>query len=133
MLFRNRKINVLAFAIFVAAAAFALWRALLPDDGGMGLIPWDKAKHFIVFYVLTALAITALPASRFWRIGLVLLAFGGMIEVLQAFVGRDAAWGDVLADACGIGALFGPIILRDLTVRPSPTPAQAAKLEVQTP
>lgn len=133
MLFRSRKINVLAFAIFVAAAAFALWRALLPDDGGMGLIPWDKAKHFIVFYVLTALAITALPASRFWRIGLVLLAFGGMIEVLQAFVGRDAAWGDVLADACGIGALFGPIILRDLTVRPSPTPAQAAKLEVQTP
>jgi len=133
MLFRSRKINVLAFTIFVAAAAFALWRALLPDDGGMGLIPWDKAKHFIVFYVLTALAITALPASRFWRIGLVLLAFGGMIEVLQAFVGRDAAWGDVLADACGIAALFGPIILRDLTVRPSPTPAQAAKLEVQTP
>ncbi len=133
MLFRNRKINAAAFAIFVAAAAFALWRALLPDDGGVGLIPWDKAKHFIVFYVLTALAITALPASRFWRIGLVLLAFGGMIEVLQAFVGRDAAWGDVLADACGIGALFGPIILRDLTARPSPTPAQAAKLEVQTP
>lgn len=133
MLFRSRKINVLALTIFVAAAAFALWRALLPDDGGMSLIPWDKAKHFIVFYVLTALAITALPASRFWRIGLVLLAFGGMIEVLQAFVGRDAAWGDVLADACGIGALFGPIILRDLTVSPSPTPAQAAKLEVQTP
>ncbi|WP_421736668.1 VanZ family protein [Caulobacter sp.] len=129
MPFRNRKINALAFAIFVAAAAFALWRALLPDDGGLSMIPWDKAKHFIVFYVLTALAITALPASRFWRIGVVLLAFGGLIEVLQAFVGRDAAWGDVLADACGIGALFGPIVLRDLTVGRATLPI-APPLEV---
>ena len=127
-----RKIRWPGLLVFVAAVVFTLYAALTPGDN-TGLIPWDKAKHFIVFYVLTALAITALPASRFWRIGLVLLAFGGMIEVLQAFVGRDAAWGDVLADACGIGALFGPIILRDLTVRPSPTPAQAAKLEVQTP
>ena len=117
MLFANRRINALAFAVFVAAAAFALWRALAPDDGGFGLIPWDKAKHFLVFYVLTALAITALPASRVWRIGLTLLALGGLIEVLQSFVGRDAAWGDVLADACGIAALFGPIILRDLTAK----------------
>lgn len=128
-----RKINWPGLLVFIAASIFTLYAALAPGDDTAGLIPWDKAKHFIVFYVLTALAITALPASRFWRIGLVLLAFGGMIEVLQAFVGRDAAWGDVLADACGIGALFGPIILRDLTARPSPTPAQAAKLEVQTP
>lgn len=126
MLFRNRKINGLAFAAFVAAAAFALWKALAPGDDSVGLIPWDKAKHFIVFYVLTALAITALPTSRFWRIGVVLLAFGGAIEVLQSFVGRDAAWGDVLADACGICALFGPIILRGLTTGKFPIPRDAA-------
>lgn len=120
MLFRNRKINLLAFVVFVAAASFALWRALLPDDGGAAdLIPWDKAKHFIVFYVLTALAVAALPASRFWRIGVVLLAFGALIEVLQALVGRDAAWGDLLADACGIGAMFGPIVLREMTLKPA--------------
>jgi hypothetical protein len=127
MLFRNRKINLLAFTVFVAAALFALWRALLPDDGGASeLIPWDKAKHFIVFYVLTALAIAALPASRFWRIGAVLLAFGGLIEVLQALVGRDAAWGDLFADACGIAALFGPIILRDLTLNRLTAPRETA-------
>ena len=127
MLFRNRKINRLAFVTFVAAAAFALWRALLPDDGGgANLIPWDKAKHFLVFYVLTALAITALPASRFWRIGVVLLAFGGAIELLQAIVGRDASWGDLFADACGICALFGPIILRGLTLAPATPTADKA-------
>lgn len=116
-LFRNRKINRLAFVAFVAASLFTLWRAVLPDDGGMGFIPWDKAKHFIAFYVLTGLAVAALPRSRFWRIGAVLLAFGIGIEVVQALVGRDAAFGDVVADACGIGALFGPIVLRSMTKR----------------
>ena len=55
----------------------------------------------------------ALPASRFWRIGAVLLGFGILIEVLQAlpFIGRDASRGDILADACGIGAVFAPMIL----------------------
>lgn len=114
-LFHRRKINRIAFATFVAAALFTTWRALAPDDGGFDLIPWDKAKHFIAFYVLTALAVAALPASRFWRIGAVLIAFGAAIEVLQALVGRDAAWGDLLADACGICAMFGPIVLRCLT------------------
>ncbi len=118
-LFRNRRINRLAFVAFVAASLFTLWRAVLPDDGGVSFIPWDKAKHFIAFYVLTALAVAALPASRFWRIGGVLLAFGIGIEVVQALVGRDAALGDIVADACGIGALFGPIVLRAWTKRPS--------------
>lgn len=121
-LFQNRTVNCLAFTVFVAASLFTLWRAVLPDDGGIGFIPWDKAKHFIAFYVLTALAVAALPASRFWRIGVVLLTFGVAIEVAQALVGRDAALGDVVADACGIGALFGPIVLRAWT-RPMPAAA----------
>jgi len=116
-LFQNRKVNRLALAVFVSASLFTLWRAVLPDDGGIDFIPWDKAKHFIAFYVLTALAVAALPASRFWRIGAVLLTFGVGIEVVQALVGRDAAFGDVVADACGIGALFGPIVLRTWTKR----------------
>jgi VanZ family protein len=111
--FARRRINGLVFAAFVAAAAFTLWRALLPGDDSVGLIPWDKAKHFIVFYVLTSLAVVALPASRFWRIGAVLLAFGGLIEILQALpvIGRDASAGDILADACGVCAVFGPMLI----------------------
>lgn len=123
-LFSNRKVNRLAFAAFLAASLFTLWRALLPDDGGFGFIPWDKAKHFIAFYGLTALAVAALPGSRFWRIGAVLLAFGVVIEVLQGLVGRDAALGDLVADACGILAMFGPIVLRAWT-RPRPARLQS--------
>ncbi len=108
---RARKINRLVFVVFVAAAAYALARALLPDNDSLGLIPWDKAKHFIVFYVLSILASLALPLSRLHRIGLVILAFGAAIEILQAFVGRDASWFDLFADACGISAAYGPMLI----------------------
>jgi len=111
MSIRARKINRLVFIVFLTASAYALARALLPDDDSAGLIPWDKAKHFIVFYVLSVLASLALPQSRLHRIGLVILAFGGAIELLQALVGRDASWLDLFADACGVSAAFGPMLV----------------------
>ncbi|TCS10188.1 VanZ family protein [Caulobacter sp. BK020] len=113
MSLRARKINRLVFIVFLAASAFALAKALLPDNDSLGLIPWDKAKHFLVFYVLSILASLALPQSRLHRVGLVLLAFGGAIEVLQALpiVHRDASWFDLLADACGISAALGPMLV----------------------
>jgi VanZ family protein len=109
--FANRRINGVFFALFLALSALALWRALVPPDGGTGLIPWDKAKHFIVFYGLAGCASLALPRSRLWRIGLVVLAFGGLIELVQPLAGRDADLGDLLADALGIAAAFGPMIV----------------------
>ena len=109
-----RKINRLGLAVFVAAVAFTLYAALAPGDDTKGLIPWDKAKHFIVFYGLTFLATLALPRSRFWKIGAVLLGFGVAIEILQGLpiIGRDADVFDVVADFCGIGFFFGPMIVR---------------------
>lgn len=112
MTLRPRKINRLIFIVFLAASAFALSQALLPDDGSVGrFIPWDKAKHFIVFYVLSITASLALPQSRLFRIGLVMFAFGGAIEILQGFVGRDASWFDLFADTCGISSAFGPMLV----------------------
>lgn len=102
----KRKINWLAFAVFAAAAAYAFWKAITPGDDTVGLIPWDKAKHFIVFYVLAVLGCLALPKSRLWRIGLVLVAFGGLIEIVQHFTGRDMSWGDLVADFCGVAAAY---------------------------
>lgn len=107
-----RKIRWPGLLVFVAAVVFTLYAALAPGDDTAGLIPWDKAKHFIVFYGLTFLAAMALPKSRWWKIAAVLLAFGVAIEILQGLpiVGRDADVFDIVADALGIGFFFGPII-----------------------
>jgi VanZ family protein len=97
--------------VFIGAVAFTLFAALSPADDNAGLIPWDKAKHFLAFYGLTFLATIALPKSRWWKITGVLLVFGVAIEILQALpiVGRDADVFDVVADALGIGFFFGPM------------------------
>jgi VanZ family protein len=108
-----RKINKPGLAVFLAAVVFTLYAALAPGDDKFSLIPWDKAKHFIVFYGLTFLATIALPRSRLWKIGVVLLGFGVAIELLQALpvINRDCDPFDVLADLCGIGFYCGPIIV----------------------
>ncbi|WP_454761387.1 hypothetical protein [Caulobacter segnis] len=108
-----RKISWPGFLVFLGAVVFTLYAALAPGDDTAGLIPWDKAKHFIVFYGLTFLASVALPRSRPWKIGAVLLAFGVGIEILQGLpiVGRDADVFDIVADTLGIGFYFGPIIV----------------------
>ncbi|WP_454717823.1 hypothetical protein [Caulobacter segnis] len=108
-----RKISWPGFLVFLGAVMFTLYAALAPGDDTARLIPWDKAKHFIVFYGLTFLASVALPRSRPWKIGAVLLAFGVGIEILQGLpiVGRDADVFDIVADTLGIGFYFGPIIV----------------------
>nr|WP_295111931.1 hypothetical protein [uncultured Caulobacter sp.] len=108
-----RKISWPGFLVFLGAVTFTLYAALAPGDDTAGLIPWDKAKHFIVFYGLTFLASIALPRSRPWKIGGVLLGFGVAIEILQGLpiIGRDADVFDIVADTLGIGFYFGPIIV----------------------
>ena len=47
-----------------ALATFAtLWLAFEPPGDGPGLIPWDKAGHFLSFYVLTILYVLAAPRA----------------------------------------------------------------------
>jgi VanZ family protein len=70
----------------------------------------DKVGHLMPFTALAFSVYLAFPASRGTRaaLPLALLAYGGLIEVLQLFVpGRTAAWGDLLADGIGIGVGIG--------------------------
>jgi len=68
----------------------------------------DKVAHLLAFTSLALSGYLGFPASRGIRTAVVfgLLAYGGLIEVLQLFVpGRSSEWGDLLAD--GIGIVFG--------------------------
>lgn len=79
--------------------------SLLPLGPELPSTGWDKTNHLLAFAVLALLAGPAWPG----RIGaalLALMAYGGLIEVLQAFTGyRLAEWADWLAD--GLGLLLG--------------------------
>jgi VanZ family protein len=95
-------------ALLVFLLAVVSYLALTPkplEGHESGL---DKVGHFMAFTALAFSGYLGLPTSRGVRTALLfgLLAYGGLIEVLQLWVpGRSAEWGDLLAD--GIGILFG--------------------------
>ncbi|MGJ7575232.1 VanZ family protein [Variovorax sp. RB2P76] len=105
------------------AAKAALWRWLLlvamlvllvlclvhvpPQVPNTG---WDKSNHALAFAVLAFFGNRAWP-GRSVLVLLGLLAYGGLIEVLQSFTpSRFAEWSDLLAD--GVGLLLGEAVAR---------------------
>jgi len=72
---------------------------------------WDKANHFIAFFVLYFLFSLAYNhLSSFVRL-ILLLAFGIQIEIVQSFIkGREASFLDIVADSVGI--VVGFFVLR---------------------
>ncbi len=105
------------------AANAALWRCLLlvamlvllvlclvPVPPQVPSTGWDKSNHALAFAVLAFLGHRAWP-GRTGPVLLGLLAYGGLIEVLQSFTpSRFAEWGDLLAD--GVGLLLGEAVAR---------------------
>ena len=72
---------------------------------------WDKAQHAIGFGTLAVLAVLAYPGVSKLRIGLMLVALGVLIEVLQHFSGyRFGDWQDAVAD--GVGVVLGLALAR---------------------
>lgn len=84
--------------------------ALTPAPPKTMSLGWDKLNHAAAF---TALAVTgclgfAGRRRAKWGVVLALLAFGGLIEILQASVpGRAGEWADLLADGVGIACGAG--------------------------
>jgi VanZ family protein len=90
-------------AMLLCCATGVLVLALMPRSMAPEAHGWDKVEHVFAFAVLGVLAVWALP-WRAWRLVLLLIAFGILIEILQGVlpVGRDADPFDVLADAVGV-------------------------------
>jgi VanZ family protein len=100
-------------AVFVLAAAVAFLAAIAPAGDAPRLVPWDKAEHFIVFYVLTGLAAASFPRAPLWLVGVMLSGFGALIEITQAipFIHRDCDYHDWIADTLAVAAVIAPTIL----------------------
>jgi hypothetical protein len=104
---------VLARIAFFAALAFTFYSAVIPPREALQLVPWDKAEHFIAFYVLTGLAVVAYPKRNLLVLAASLSAFGALIEIVQGLpmVHRDRDFWDWVADTVAIASVLAPMAL----------------------
>jgi hypothetical protein len=108
----NRQILLRgAQLVFFATLIFTFVAAVMPPHQAPKLFPWDKAEHFAAFYTLTLLAIAAFPRRSLATIAVLLSAFGGGIELVQALpvVNRDCDVWDWAADTIAILAALAPM------------------------
>src|SRR5450755_703003 len=104
---------VVAQLVFWAAFVFTFACAVMPAQHVIHIFKWDKAEHFLAFYVLTGLAVAAFPRGNLFVIAVSLSAFGALIELVQglSFVGRDRDFQDWVTDTVAIGMALAPMLL----------------------
>lgn len=101
-------------AALVLLLAVVLVLALAPAPPQQVNLGWDKLNHLAAFLTLACVACLALARAR-WQIALGLLAYGGLIELLQSLTAtRTAEWADLLADGVGISLGLGMVALAAL-------------------
>ena len=103
----------IARLVFFAALIFTIYSAVMPPSHVLQLTPWDKATHFIAFYVLTGLAVAAFPKQNLIVVAALLSAFGALIELVQGLpaVHRDRDFWDWVADTLAISSALAPMLL----------------------
>ena len=98
--------------LFAATAVAVMVLSLLPLEADAPSLGLDKANHLAAFALLALLGCRAFPANLILVLS-GLLAYGGLIEILQAFTEyRSAEWGDLLADALGL--VLGWLVTRSI-------------------
>lgn len=76
--------------------------SLMPPSSGLPTTGWDKSNHMLGFGTLGFFGIRSWP-RRAVGVLMALLAYGGLIEILQSLTPyRSAEWADLLADSLGL-------------------------------
>jgi VanZ family protein len=110
-----KVLRILSLWLFWPGVVLIVWGELTPQPPHLeGLLGWDKLDHFIAYFGLAAMAttVTGLRPRLIRIIGGIIL-FGGLLELIQAFTGRDADVLDFVANSFGAltGALAGAAFL----------------------
>jgi VanZ family protein len=96
-----------AFYLFWPAVALITWGELTPKPPHWTTHFWDKSLHFTAYFGLASMACLVLGFRRPLLLALVALAlFGGALEILQGFTGRDPDIFDEIANCTGIAGGF---------------------------
>ena len=98
----GERVRLFQAATLIVAVVLA-WLAFRPSSGVDAGLPWDKANHAVAFAVLTVLTGCGWTRLGAARMGLIMLAVGTGIELVQGLpvIGRDADVWDVVADMFG--------------------------------
>lgn len=87
---------------FWVIAGSVLVLSLLPQDVPLPSSGWDKFNHLIAYQVLAVTGFLAYP-RRMMGVAFGVIAYSGVIELLQAFSGyRFGDWLDLLANSVGV-------------------------------
>ncbi len=113
-----RKISRLSFSIGVLAVT---WLSLTPRDALPQINMWDKPQHLIAYAVLaTCGAVGFLERRQRLMVGVGLMILGSGLELAQAAVpGRNASFGDVVANTAGIALGLAAVWIADRLVAAS--------------
>ena len=114
------KVKLLRFTQFLSHWLFwpgvvlITWGELTPNPPDLGgIFVWDKMEHFTAYFGLASMATLVLgirPRLAWAFLGIIL--FGGALEILQGYTGRDPDILDFTANSIGafaglgVGALF---------------------------
>lgn len=113
----SRQYKGFWFLLLIALLCAGTWLALVPAPPRQATLGWDKLNHAAAFAVLTGVGILRFGQARI-RLGLALLAYGALIEILQSFTRtRTAEWLDLLADGLGIAVGLLLMALLDWLLR----------------
>lgn len=107
-LYSNTKylytLRILCIGLLTLGLGVALSHSGLP----IAELANDKIQHATAFFIFAALFHLAWSRSFWWQVFLPLLAYGGLVEILQGMTTwRSMSLGDVIADAVGILLYYG--------------------------
>jgi len=111
--------------LWVAAAvcvAVTLWLSLVTvPPGNKAFHDADKLEHALAYLVTTLLVLFAAvwrpgggegPLARWWWAVLgVMVVAGGLVEIVQASIGRDAELGDWIAEIAAVAVAWGIFVV----------------------
>jgi VanZ family protein len=108
----TRLASLLTIAIGLAIAAFTLTPIAPNTFSGS-----DKTHHSLAFFVL-ALPLSAARPKIAILVAMSVFTYGGLIELIQPFVGRHRDVADIIAN--GLGAMAGAVVGYALSIRLQP-------------
>lgn len=89
---------------FFGCAILIGYGSLAPSGGDIIHI-WDKLQHFGAYWLLTLLGMLGWARVRHasLMVPIAVIVYGGLIEIVQHFVGRDMSLADFITDILGSG------------------------------